>query len=165
MYIKTMNVNIRQFHSFDISKINKIFKQTLSSHIENMPDLFCSLDENNNWNSQFLKKISENNTGIVFVAEISREVVGYIISYLQKFPMNAPFYKARKVLYIEDISIEEQYQNKGIGTLLISKCEKWAKKNGFTDIELNVYESNQRAQSFYHKLGYKTLSRTFIKKL
>ena len=49
--------------------------------------------------------------------------------------------------------------------MLMHKMQAWAIEKGATSIELNVYEFNETAISFYEKLGYRTLSRKMSKEL
>jgi GNAT superfamily N-acetyltransferase len=53
----------------------------------------------------------------------------------------------------------------GIGRALMHRVERWAEEKGATEIELNVYEFNQSAFSFYLSLGYVTTSRKMEKRL
>lgn len=41
----------------------------------------------------------------------------------------------------------------------------WAKKRGATEVELEVWEFNQDAISFYEKLGYETAKRTMWRRI
>ncbi len=52
------------------------------------------------------------------------------------------------------ITVFPEHQNKGIGTALISKMEKWAKQNNFIRLELGVWSNNTNAINLYKKLGY-----------
>jgi RimJ/RimL family protein N-acetyltransferase len=53
------------------------------------------------------------------------------------------------------ISLQEQYCNQGIGTLMLQKMIEWAKNNGIEKIMLNVMAINERAIHVYKKLGFK----------
>ncbi len=47
----------------------------------------------------------------------------------------------------------------------MDKMQEWAIARGATSIELNVYEFNVTAISFYERLGYQTFSRKMSKEL
>jgi ribosomal protein S18 acetylase RimI-like enzyme len=47
----------------------------------------------------------------------------------------------------------------------MDKVQEWALAKGATSIELNVYEFNETAISFYESLGYQTFSRRMNKDL
>lgn len=60
----------------------------------------------------------------------------------------------KKTPIIEDMFIEEQYQNKGIGTKLLKRLELYAKKNNYSYVKLFV-EENTKAEKLYQKQDYK----------
>jgi ribosomal protein S18 acetylase RimI-like enzyme len=45
----------------------------------------------------------------------------------------------------------------------MEKMQEWTITKGATSIELNVYEFNETAISFYERLGYRTFSRKMSK--
>lgn len=56
---------------------------------------------------------------------------------------------------IEDLRVLEARRGQGIGTQLITACEKRARARGQTRIGLSVNpDLNQRAQALYERLGY-----------
>jgi Acetyltransferases len=56
---------------------------------------------------------------------------------------------------IEAISVDSNYQNKGIGTLLMEHILGVTRKYKCTDIDLTVNQENLTAINFYEKLGMK----------
>jgi ribosomal protein S18 acetylase RimI-like enzyme len=46
----------------------------------------------------------------------------------------------------------------------MGRTEEWIKEKGINEIELHVYEFNQKAIIFYKKLGYKTRSRRIYRR-
>ncbi len=57
------------------------------------------------------------------------------------------------MFFNHDFCIAEKYQGKGLGKELFKKLEELAKDNGFTSIELDVWEFNKNAKVFYEKMG------------
>lgn len=56
------------------------------------------------------------------------------------------------------ISILKEYSNCGLGTHILKFALEQAKKNGFEQIELGVFEDNLRAIHLYEKCGFKKVS-------
>jgi len=52
------------------------------------------------------------------------------------------------------ISIQKQYCNMGLGSIMIECAVKQAKKNGFEQLELGVFEDNAEAIRLYEKFGF-----------
>ena len=76
------------------------------------------------------------------------EIVGYIWAYPH------PFREERRV-YINEISVKEEYRNQGIGKNLIKLIEKRAEEFGFSSLYLHAEAGSEDAVRFYESLGYK----------
>ena len=57
-------------------------------------------------------------------------------------------------VYLDDLSVTEQYRNQGIGTTLIRNAEKYAKDINIHEICFHVEKSNTAAFRLYQRLGY-----------
>jgi len=60
-------------------------------------------------------------------------------------------------IYISDLIVSNEFRGKGIGTLLMTEAEKYARENGANIIWL-VTGKGLRSNSFYKKFGYKKLT-------
>ncbi len=52
------------------------------------------------------------------------------------------------------ISIQKEYCNMGLGSIMIECAVKQAKENGFEQLELGVFEDNAEAIHLYEKFGF-----------
>ena len=86
------------------------------------------------------------NNNEIYVIEINRKIVGWLRYNL--FWDNIPF---MNMVYILD-----EYQKMGIGKMLVKYWEKEMKKNGYNNV-LTSTQSNEEAQHFYRRLGYKEI--------
>jgi ribosomal protein S18 acetylase RimI-like enzyme len=68
-------------------------------------------------------------------------------------------------MHIIDVVVRSAFRTCGIGKMLVEKTEAWAAAEGAASIELNVYEFNEGAISFYERLGYQAISRRMSKAL
>lgn len=59
------------------------------------------------------------------------------------------------VLYINEVIVEHNLRQKGIGEALMKEAEEWAKKNKAHEVYL-VVGKKWKAVLFYKKLGYET---------
>ncbi|MER7245852.1 GNAT family N-acetyltransferase [Kribbella sp. NPDC000426] len=92
---------------------------------------------------------------LLLVAEtVERGVVGYLLgnSHLT-FLANGP------VAWVEELMVDEQMRQAGIGRLLMDHAESWARSVGASYLAL----ASRRAGDFYLALGYED-SATFYKK-
>jgi ribosomal protein S18 acetylase RimI-like enzyme len=60
----------------------------------------------------------------------------------------------KKMGFISDLFVNPDYQNKGVGSLLIKKTENFLQKIGCKVIEIEVMNQNIKARSLYSKIGY-----------
>lgn len=61
-------------------------------------------------------------------------------------------------LEIERIYIEEAYQGRGLGTMLLNKAKEIARESNITYLWLGVWEKNPRAIKMYERNGFKLFS-------
>ena len=122
------------------SLFRKIFLENPRAHQAEI-DLYNNLFNKPNFHMFIAKKINSNE--IIGYADISiREEINNITGKNQKF------------CYIEDICVDKDYQNQGIGKELIETINIFAKNNGCIRVELNVDEFNKNAREFYKHLGF-----------
>lgn len=65
-------------------------------------------------------------------------------------------FTGRKILYIEDLYVREEYRGKGLGKLLISKAREIAKETDCEQIELKCADWNKASVQFYKAQKMKT---------
>ncbi len=83
-------------------------------------------------------------SGDVLVVEKGGGVIGYLYGERRN----------HSIYEVKYIGVKKQYHRRGIGTALILKVKEMAKKKGFRKLGLFVEENNEKAISFYRKLGF-----------
>ncbi len=78
-----------------------------------------------------------------FVALLDSNPVGYIGLYIYDDDLN-----------IIQIAVEKEFQNRGIGGVLLERAKKFAKELNKKSLSLEVDEKNEIAQNFYKKNGF-----------
>jgi ribosomal protein S18 acetylase RimI-like enzyme len=61
--------------------------------------------------------------------------------------------------WINDIYVKMSYRGKGYSKLLMEEALKEFRKNGYSDVRLNVYSHNEKALKLYEKMGFKDVSK------
>lgn len=56
--------------------------------------------------------------------------------------------------YVTVLALTEAAEGRGVARRLMEGAEDWARDQGFRLLGLDVFANNQRARSFYRKLGY-----------
>lgn len=63
------------------------------------------------------------------------------------------------------LAVSPNAQKMGVGQLLMSSAEEWAKNQGYRLLHLEVFANNTNAQHFYQHLGFKAEMLHMIKEL
>lgn len=86
--------------------------------------------------------------GYAFVAEEEGNVVGYVLGY------TTPDMFQGQIVYIENLAVITEFQNKGIGKALIAKIEEVAIENNIKQISLRT-GCYRNAYHVYCHLGFR----------
>ena len=65
----------------------------------------------------------------------------------------------RDYLDIDEFGVDEAHRREGVATEMIAFIRAYAKENGFSRIELNMWEFNREALAFYEAVGFSTYRR------
>ena len=158
-----MKVNIRKASAEDYNPLCELFDEIDSLHRDNLPKIFKRPDGPARELDYFMGLISGENIGL-FVAEVEGNIVGFVHTIIIDTP-NIPVFVSRRFAIVDSIIIKSGFQHQGFGRLLMDKMQEWSISKGATSIELNVYEFNSNAISFYDRCGYNTFSRKMSKVL
>ncbi len=150
-----MEIKIRKATDNNYNNLCELFDEIDALHRDNLPHVFqkpggAAREQG------YYGLIADENVGF-FVANTDEKPVGFIHAIVRDTPA-IPVLVPKRYAIVDSIVVKSGFQNQGIGGLLMDKVQDWAIAKGATSIELNVYEFNETAISFYEKLGYRTLS-------
>lgn len=140
---------IRKAETQDIEAICRLLEQILKVHHAVRPDLFRASGKK--YDQKALQDMLACPQKPVFVYEDNGEVEGYIMC--QEHLACGSALMPVKTLYIDDLCVDEKTRGKGIGKELFQYAREYARKNGFYNVTLHVWEGNPGAQHFYESLG------------
>ena len=90
-----------------------------------------------------IDRFLEETGSCIFVAETAGRVVGFL-----SVEDHGSF------LYLDDLCVEQEHREKGIGTHLLCLAEEHAETRKIKTLELHVEGCNRRAMAMYNRLGY-----------
>lgn len=67
--------------------------------------------------------------------------------------------------HVADVAVASDARRIGVGSALMRAGEAWARGRGLPALSLDVWSTNQRALTFYRRLGYGTESLCLVKQL
>jgi len=127
--------------------VKHLNNQVHRKHVIAKPDVFREIE--NPLNLDFFSiEIGKDH---IFVLESDDVILGYAFVRIVE-TKDHPVIKDKKILLIEDLCIGANYKRKGLGKILFTELEKYAKENNCTSIELTVWDFNDEAKQFYEKM-------------
>jgi len=66
---------------------------------------------------------------------------------------------------VRGLIVRPGLRRKGIATALVGKAMEWARENGATEAQANVYDFNRPAAAFFSSLGLAPLSHRLFRRL
>ncbi len=100
--------------------------------------------------TNYFKSTFSNEHVTAYVAQENEKAVGYVLLFVTNFADN-PFQYSRRFVLIDQILVLKNYQEKGIGKLLLEATYSFAKKNKIDTVELNHWTLNESARKFFNK--------------
>lgn len=85
---------------------------------------------------------------------IAADAENHVIGYLQMTITRHLSYRGASRALLEDLRVSPQYRGQGIGRHLVTTATDIARQAGCTLLQLFVHRSRDRAQRFYHHLGF-----------
>lgn len=98
--------------------------------------------------AKFIENISTNSHSALFIAEVEKKVVGYLIVQGNNMPS-----RVSHRAYIV-VGIHSDFRGRKIGTALFSHLDDWAKGKGMHRLELTVMANNTAGVALYEKMGF-----------
>ena len=145
-------MTIRFATEADIPGMIELLKQVGQVHHEIRPDLFRAGAQKYDEAALFALLLDEKRP--ILIAELEGKVAGYAFCILQ-ITKDDPVLCDRKVLYIDDLCVEETLRGHGIATALYQRTLEFARELGCDAVTLNVWCGNDSAMKFYEKSGFK----------
>ena len=110
--------------------------------------------------SETYKKMSGDDRYTTFVAEADGKIVG-LVTMVTAMAIGHP----NGYTKINGLGVLPEYQNRGIGRMLLKKTEQQAMENGTRYLGLASGFMREEAHAFYEHMGYKKTSYWFRKGL
>lgn len=145
-------MEIRFAQSRDIPGMLNLLQQVGEVHHQIRPDLFRSGAQK--YDEAALEALLKNPDRPIFIAQNEGQVAGYAFCILQ-ITKDDPVLQDRKVLYIDDLCVDEAQRGHGIAGALYQQVCQYARSIGCDAVTLNVWSGNDTAMAFYQKCGLK----------
>ena len=140
---------IRQASVADIPRLIDLLHQVDMVHHRLRPELFKP--DTTKYSEQELETLLGDESKPILVYD-DGEVLGYTFCQITEVKDDR-LLQDRKILYIDDLCVDETARGKHIGSALFEFVRDYAKSIGCHAITLNVWEGNDSAIRFYQNMG------------
>lgn len=145
-------MEIRFADTRDIPGMIDLLQQVGEVHHQIRPDLFRAGAQK--YDEAALEALLKDPNRPILAAVIDGKLAGYAFCILQE-TKNDPVLCDRKVLYIDDLCVDEKQRGRGIAGALYARVCEYARELGCHAVTLNVWCGNDSAMGFYEKCGLK----------
>jgi ribosomal protein S18 acetylase RimI-like enzyme len=104
---------------------------------------------------RFLADVANSGYSFLFVVAAGDRTVGFISGELRQ---GSPTFLPKTWASVDDVFVEPEYRNRGMGRALLQSVQSWAKDRGADGISLQVAAANSRGRKFYEDLGFREVS-------
>src|SRR5829696_9978625 len=104
---------------------------------------------------RFLAEVANSSYSFLFVAVTGERTVGFISGELRQ---GSPTFLPKTWASVDDVFVEPDYRNRGMGRALLQSVSDWAQERGADGISLQVAAANARGRKFYEDLGFREIS-------
>jgi GNAT superfamily N-acetyltransferase len=142
---------IRRARLSDLQHILPLWHELMAFHMRRTgPMLALAPDAEKRWGA-FAKKNIRSPNGLVLVAEIDGEIVGYSLNFIKN---NVPVYRLRRLGYMSDLFVKEAHRGKGISSAFRKEAFAWFRKRGMRYASIVVHAINPDAKRIYRGWGF-----------
>ena len=136
--------------------MNELRAMVNELHVEGRPDIFRPgfTDELKNY---IYQKFDSENSDVI-AALINGKICGFaMVEYIDR--PASPYRLSQRSVVIDELGVDTAYRRRGVASALVAFCRQEARRKGFERIELNMWEFNEAALSFYEAVGFRTFRR------
>ena len=154
-------MEIRIAKKENLEQIVNILEQVSQIHYESRPDIFKKKSKMK-VKEDTIEIMNDKEKKVLVAIDNTSRIYGLLI-YKIKEVKNHINLKDSKILWIDELGVDEKYRGKGIGRSLMEEALMISKKLNCQRIELNCWDFNEKAISFYEKFGM-SLQRRIMEK-
>ena len=115
---------------------------------------------------QYTKHQVYSQNGKIFLAEENGKIIGLIAGHMRNyFEIDYCDYKCPIMGVIEELVVDRNCRNGGVGKKLVQKMEEYLKSQKCEYVLLGVFAHNEKAYEFYKKQNYNNRMIEMLKKL
>lgn len=152
--MERQNFTIRAGRREDAEAAARLWMQSAEEHTGHDP-VYATSPGAEKTMRRFLADLARNSYAFLFVAVVGEKTVGFISGELRE---GSPTFQPKTWASVDDVFVDPDHRNLGIGRALIASVEGWARQKGANGVSLQVAAANGRGRRFYESLGFREIS-------
>lgn len=149
---------IREATADDYEAVCTLYDGLDAYHAGMDPERFQSLEGPARPSAHFRAFLEEPDR-VFYVADDNGTLIGLVNCRVTSSPP-FPMFKARTLVALENIFVDDKRRRQGIGTALLSKAREWAWRKGADAMQVAVYCCNDAGLAFSRKHGFSDVKKT-----
>ena len=145
---------IRPGRREDAAEAARLWMQSAEEHTAHDP-IYATAADAERVMRRFLADLTGSGHSFLFVAVSAGRIVGFISGELRE---GSPAFRPKTRASVDDVFVEPDYRNLGVGKALLQSVKAWAKDKGADGVSLQVAAANERGRKFYEELGFREIS-------
>ena len=145
---------IRPGRREDAAEAARLWMQSAEEHTAHDP-IYATAADAERVMRRFLADLTGSGHSFLFVAVSAGRIVGFISGELRE---GSPAFRPKTWASVDDVFVEPDYRNLGVGRALFQSVKAWAKDKGADGVSLQVAAANERGRKFYEELGFREIS-------
>jgi ribosomal protein S18 acetylase RimI-like enzyme len=145
---------IRPGRKEDVAEVARLWMQSAKEHTAH-DRVYETAPGAEKTMRRFLADVANSGYSFLFVAAAGDRTVGFISGELRQ---GSPTFLPRTWASVDDVFVEPEYRNRGMGRALLQSVRDWAQERGADGISLQVAAANARGRKFYEDLGFREIS-------
>jgi GNAT superfamily N-acetyltransferase len=150
---------VRLLTAGDRSAHDGLLRELDAAHHAALPHLIRAPSDSAVSEERYLQRIADAKTFFAG-AETDLGIVGFIRASLVE-TAGGRAHLPRRYAEIAEIIVRQDVRRQGLGRALMTATREWARRNGSSSLELNVYTFNAEAAAFYAREGLAMKAATY----
>ena len=152
--MESRDFTIRPGRRDDAAEAARLWMQSASEHTSHDP-IYVAAPGAERVMRRFLADLTSSSHAFLFVADYDGRTIGFVSGELRE---SSPTFSPKTWASVDDVFVEPDYRNLGVGRALVESVKSWAKERGADGVSLQVAAANERGRKFYEDLGFREVS-------